>query len=276
MRLDFVKMHGLGNDFVIIDERAGGHALTAAQFARLADRRRGIGCDQVLLLERPRDARAAARYRVVNADGSPAEHCGNGVRCVARYLARHGGTGARIDLEIGNAIYALDLLDDGNVRVDMGIPCFAPGAIPLTVAAEQARYTHTVDKREIVFGAVSIGNPHAVIEVADAAAAPVAVLGPAVQACGLFPAGVNVGFMQVDARDAITLRVYERGAGETEACGTGACAAMVIGRRWGRLDACVEVSLRGGRLVIEWDGDPAHSVWMTGPAAFVFEGSIDL
>ncbi len=276
MRLPFVKMHGLGNDFVVIDARAADPGLSREQFAQLADRRRGVGCDQVLLLEPARDARALARYRVVNADGSPAEHCGNGVRCVARYLERCGARGPLLDIEIGDAVYTLELLAAGDVRVDMGAPRFEPAAIPLDVAAGQARYACEIDGREWVFGAVSMGNPHAVIEVADVAATPVTTLGPAVQGCGLFPAGVNVGFMQVEAPDAVRLRVYERGAGETEACGTGACAAVVIGRRWGRLDARVEVTLRGGRLVIEWDGDPMHPVWMTGPATFVFEGSIDL
>ena len=277
MKIPFVKMHGLGNDFVVLDQRARSFDLTPAQLAFLADRHLGIGCDQLLSLEPPRSPAAAVRYRIYNADGSSAEHCGNGVRCVARYLELRGEARAgRVGVEIGDAVFELTLQDDGEVRVDMGPPRFAPADIPLAVAAEADRYPLACDGREWQFGAVSMGNPHAVFEVDATATAPLATLGPLLQDHPLFPRRVNVGFMQVLGRDAIRLRVFERGVGETRACGTGACAAVAVGRRWGRLAEQVVVELTGGRLTIAWDGDPAHSLWMTGPATFVFEGSIEL
>ena len=276
MRIPFFKMHGLGNDFVIIDARRQHYALTPDACAALADRRRGVGCDQILILEPPTDPRAQARYRVVNADGSAAEHCGNGVRCVARLLERLGEARESLVVEIGDALFDLFLEGDTSVRVDMGVPRFEPADIPLAVAAMAPRYTLRVGTDEVAFGAVSMGNPHAVIAVDDVATAAVATLGPAVQAARLFPAGVNVGFMQILDPAHIRLRVYERGAGETAACGTGACAAVAIGRRWGALAAAVRVDLCGGTLAIAWDGEPGHPLWMTGPATFVFEGTIDL
>lgn len=276
MRLPFVKMHGLGNDFVVIDNRDGRYALSRAQFAALGARRFGIGCDQILLLEAPRDARARARYRVVNADGSPAEHCGNGIRCVARYLERLGEADGGVVVEIGDAVYALGFGAGTDVRVDMGVPEFAPARIPLAVAAARERYPLTIAGQALEFGAVSMGNPHAVIAVADVDTTDVAGIGAAVQASALFPAGVNVGFLAVEAPDRARLRVFERGAGETLACGTGACAAIAIGRRWGVLDARVTVVLRGGELIIEWAGGAGDTLWMTGPATFVFEGIIEI
>ncbi|MEX2482506.1 MAG: diaminopimelate epimerase [Gammaproteobacteria bacterium] len=276
MRTAFVKMHGLGNDFVIIDRRRQELDLDNAAFARLADRRLGVGCDQVLVLETPMNARAHTRYRVVNADGSPAEHCGNGVRCVARYLERLGEASDKVVVEIGSELFELFFEHGSDVRVDMGVPRFEPAAIPLAVDREQAHYTASIGTETIRFGAVSMGNPHAVIEVPAVADAEVARLGPAVQGSGLFPAGVNVGFMETVSAEAIRLRVFERGAGETRACGTGACAAVALGRRWGKLAAQVTVDLPGGRLLIEWDGQPGQALWMTGPTTFVFEGTIDL
>ena len=277
MKLPFVKMHGLGNDFVLLDQRERDYALTPTQIAHLADRRLGVGCDQLLFLENPGAAGAAARYRVFNADGSSAEHCGNGIRCVARYLQLRGeapvGT---VRVEIGNEVFELTLLADGQVRVDMGRPRFAPADIPLAVAAEAERYALSFEGQAHHFGAVSMGNPHAVFAVDATATAPVASLGAALQDHALFPRRVNVGFMQVLDPARIRLRVFERGVGETQACGTGACAAVAVGRRWRRLAAQVLVELRGGELIIAWDGDPHHSLWMTGPAAFVFEGSIEL
>lgn len=277
MKLPFVKMHGLGNDFVVLDQRTHTYALSATQLAALADRRFGIGCDQILSLDPPTLAGAAVRYRVFNADGTSAEHCGNGVRCVARYLARCGAlAGATVRVEIADELFELTLLDDGLVRVDMGPPRFAPATIPLAVATEMARYPLTLAGRQYEFGAVSLGNPHAVFAVPDVASAPVADIGLALQAHALFPRRVNVGFMQVLAPDRLRLRVFERGAGETKACGTGACAAMAIGRRWGQLGAAVTVELPGGNLQIDWDGDLQHALWMTGPATFVFEGTIEI
>ena len=276
MHIPFAKMHGLGNDVVIIDQRHDFHPLTRTDFARLADRRLGVGCDQVLLLERPQQARAHARYRVVNADGSPAEHCGNGVRCVARYLERRGEARDVVTIEIGQDLFDLYFEAGTDVRADMGAPRFDPIAIPLAVEAESDRYSATLLAHDIAFGAVSMGNPHAVIDVPAVATADVAGIGPALQASTLFPAGVNVGFMEIVSSQFIRLRVFERGAGETRACGTGACAAVAIGRRWGALATVVTVELPGGRLRIEWDGERGHPLWMTGPATFVFEGTIEL
>ena len=277
MKIPFVKMHGLGNDFVLLDQRERDFGLSSAQMAQLADRRFGIGCDQLLSLETPGDAAAAVRYRVYNADGSSAEHCGNGVRCVARYLERRGEVKAgSVLVEIGTQLFELALLPNGEVRVDMGAPRFTPADIPLAAAAEAERYGLTVDGRAYEFGAVSMGNPHAVFEVASTESAPVAEIGALLQNHALFPRRVNVGFMQVEDPAHIRLRVFERGAGETLACGTGACAAVAVGRRWRRLADQVRVQLRGGALTIAWDGQQDHSLWMTGPATFVFEGSIDL
>ncbi len=277
VNIPFVKMHGLGNDFVLLDQRERQFGLSAAQIAQLADRRFGIGCDQVLSLETPNSAAAAVRYRVYNADGSSAEHCGNGVRCVARYLAGRGEAAAgKVLVEIGQQVFELRLLDDGLVRVDMGAPRFTPADIPLAVDAEADSYPLSFDGQALAFGAVSMGNPHAVFEVAATDSAPVAALGALLQDHALFPRRVNVGFMQVVSPEHIRLRVFERGAGETLACGTGACAAVAVGRRWRRLGAEVRVTLRGGELTIAWDGHRDHSLWMTGPATFVFEGNMDL
>ena len=277
MKIPFVKMHGLGNDFVLLDQRAQHYGLAPAQIAWLADRRFGIGCDQLLSLETPRAAAAAVRYRVYNADGSSAEHCGNGVRCVARYLQQRGeARDGTVLVEIGEEIFELSLLADGQVRVDMGRPRFSPADIPLVVNSEAERYALSFEGEARQFGAVSMGNPHAVFEVESTATAPVANLGAALQDHALFPRRVNVGFMQVLAPERIRLRVFERGVGETNACGTGACAAVAVGRRWRRLASQVVVELRGGELTIAWDGDPQHGLWMTGPATFVFEGNIEL
>ncbi len=277
MRIPFVKMHGLGNDFVLLDEREGQFNLQPAQLRFLADRRVGIGCDQILSLVRPRNPSALAGYRIFNADGSSAEHCGNGVRCVARYLDRRGeSSGSAVTIEIDGALFGLTLYPPDVVRVDMGSPRFAPKAIPLAVADAAPSYRASIEGMVYEFGAVSVGNPHAVFRVPDVEQAPVARLGAALQQSALFPARVNAGFMQVIAPDHIRLRVFERGVGETSACGTGACAAVAVGRRWGLLAASVTVELRGGRLRIEWDGESAHSLWMTGPATYVFQGIIDL
>ncbi len=276
MKLPFSKMHGLGNDFIVIDQRRQDYGLAAQQLAGLADRRLGIGCDQVLFLEPSRRADAAARYRVVNADGSPAEHCGNGIRCIARYLERRGEIDTHVNIEVGDDVFELVLGDRTDVRVDMGRPRFSPAEIPLALAPQGDRYRLSLGERAIEFGAVSMGNPHAVIEVEAVEQADVAGIGAAVQRASAFPASVNVGFMHIVDRAHIQLRVYERGAGETQACGTGACAAMAIGRRWARVDDVVEVGLRGGVLSIEWDGDTDHSLWMTGPATHVFEGTLEL
>lgn len=276
VRLEFHKLQGLGNDFVLIDARARPFELSPAQIARLADRRYGVGCDQVLVLETPTLPEAIARYRVFNQDGTAAEHCGNGVRCVARYLAVHDALAAeRLRIEIDRRAFELRLGTDSSVEVEMGEPTFMPAAIPLAVPAAADIYELEFDGRRWQFGAVSVGNPHAVFEVPDVDGAPVATLGACLQAHPLFPARVNVGFMQVLGPGRIRLRVFERGAGETPACGTGACAAVAVGRRQGRLAADVQVELRGGTLDITWEG-PGHGLRMRGPATPVFSGTIEL
>lgn len=277
MQLEFTKMQGLGNDFVLLDARRTPFTLDAAAIRRLADRRLGIGCDQVLVIEPPADVRAAVRYRVYNADGSAAEHCGNGVRCVARYLlVRHELAGDEFQAEINGGLYRLRVGESGLVRVDMGAPRFEPSAIPIAAAACAARYALEVAGAWREFGAVSLGNPHAVFLTEDVDLAPVAAVGAALQCHPFFPQRVNVGFMQVLGRDRIRLRVFERGVGETPACGTGACAAVAIGQRWGLLDADVRAVLRGGELAIEWSGREGETLWMSGPAEQVFEGRIEL
>ncbi len=276
MTVRFTKMQGLGNDFVLLDARAAPLDLTPAQLRVLGDRRYGVGCDQILLIDTPTLPGATVRYRVFNADGSAAQHCGNGVRCVARYLALHDGLGlGSLRVEIAGRDYELMLEPAGIVRVDMGEPHFTPVALPLIVPAQAARYPVSFRGETFEFGAVSMGNPHAVLAVADLDAAPVAALGAQLQADAMFPERVNVGFMQVLDESRIRLRVFERGAGETPACGTGACGAVAVGRLWGTLAEHVTVHLTGGDLRIDWPG-PGHSLWMSGPAVSVFEGSIEL
>lgn len=278
MRLRFSKMHGLGNDFAVVDCRDRPLALDAAAIRRLADRHRGIGFDQLLTIEPARDASCAFAYGIWNADGEPVGQCGNGVRCVARWLAREGllRTGAA-RLQSPSGPVGVELLDDGRVRVDMGEPRFGADDIPLALDAASLRtlvepdVMLAIDEAELTVGVVSIGNPHAVLEVDDLAAAPVATLGRRLERDALFARGANVGFVHRRARDAIDLRVWERGVGETQACGTGACAAVAVLRRRGAVEADVRVRLPGGELDIHWngEGEPLH---MTGPAAFVFEG----
>jgi diaminopimelate epimerase len=276
VRIDFTKMHGLGNDFVVLDARAKPLTLTPTIAARIADRRYGIGCDQILLIEAPTRADADIRYCVFNADGTTAEHCGNGVRCVAQYLSTRGQVrGQRVAVEIGAQTYPIDLVADG-ARVDMGVPRFAPAAIPLAVTTQAPHYALEFAGKTWQFGAVSVGNPHAVFTVDDTEIAPVEGLGSLLQHHPLFPQRVNVGFMQPLSRERIRLRVFERGVGETRACGTGACAAVAVGRMWGILDARIHVELRGGELTIEWSGESDSALIMTGPATEVFQGTIEL
>jgi len=273
--VNFTKMQGLGNDFVLIDARREPFTLTAAELTRLADRRYGVGCDQILVLEPSQLPGVHARYRIFNADGSGAEHCGNGVRCVAKYLRERGDVGGReLLVEIAEHAYTLALLDDDQVRVDMGVPSFSPAALPMAVP-QALTYRLTFAGREWTLGAVSVGNPHAVFAVDDVDTAPVQSLGAWLQQHPWFPRRVNVGFMQILSPDHIRLRVFERGAGETKACGTGACAATAVGRHWHKLAARVTVALTGGELTIEWAGE-AHTLYMTGPAAKVFEGTMTL
>lgn len=276
MQLEFTKMHGLGNDFVVLDAIHQTVALSPEQLRLLAHRRFGVGCDQVLLVERPRGPEAEFLYRIYNADGGEVEQCGNGARCFMRFIHEQGLTDKKQVLvsTLGGPI-RLALESDGQVTVDMGPPRLEPETIPFTAPARAIGYDISVDGSELRLGAVSMGNPHAVLTVADVDHAPVETLGPAIEHSPLFPKRVNVGFMQVIDREHIRLRVHERGAGETRACGTGACAAAVVGQLQGLLDSRVRVSLPGGDLVISWAGE-GHSVYMTGPAVSVFEGNIQL
>ncbi len=276
MSLNFTKMHGLGNDFVVIDAIHQQVSLTPAQVRFLADRRFGIGCDQLLLVESASQPAVDFRYRIFNADGGEVQQCGNGARCFARFVRDKGLTHKDvISVETASGHITLYIEPNGEVRVNMGTPRFAPAALPFLAAHEEERYPIEVDNVAHTIGAVSMGNPHAVLQVSDIDTAPVDTLGPRLESHARFPERVNVGFMQVVARDRIRLRVYERGAGETLACGTGACAAVAVGIRWQLLDETVTVELPGGCLTIRWSGGDAP-LWMSGPATHVFEGTIEL
>jgi diaminopimelate epimerase len=276
MRLRFTKMHGLGNDFVVIDAIAQTVHLDSAQLQLIADRHFGIGCDQVLLVERPHLPDTDFHYRIFNADGGEVEQCGNGARCFARFVRDTGLTRKDI-IDVGTARgrIRLYLEPGGDVRVNMGKPEFRPAAIPFVADAEADVYSVDLDGERLEIGAVSMGNPHAVLLVDDVASAPVQTVGPRLEQHPRFPRRVNVGFMAVRRRDAIDLRVFERGAGETLACGTGACAAVAVGRRLGMLGERVRVRLPGGELMISWNGNDGP-VWMSGPATRVFDGNIEL
>jgi diaminopimelate epimerase len=277
MRVAFTKMHGLGNDFLLMEAPANGGVPNAAQWRQLADRHVGVGFDQALVLEPPRVAGSAAHYRVFNADGKEVEQCGNGARCIVHYLQMHGRTGVdgAVSIDgVGGAVNAR-VLADGRVSVDLGIPDFAPSALPFTAAAVEATYSLAVAGENLEFGAVSLGNPHAVLRVTAVESAAVERIGRALQAHPSFPQQVNVGFMQIIDAGHLRLRVYERGAGETLACGTGACAAVAVGRNLGLLGADVEVHVPGGRLGVHWQG-PGHRIWLTGPTAVAYTGQADI
>lgn len=275
MPLHFSKMHGAGNDFVVLDLRAGRAPPDAALCRALADRHAGVGCDQILTIAPPRSAHAVASYGIWNADGSTAGQCGNGARCVAAWLVRDGAArDAVFDLDSPSGTHAVTRLAGDRYAIAMGVPQFAPQSVPVLGYHEaQDQYALDVDGEALAFGAVSMGNPHALVEVDDIAAAPLQRLGPALQRNPAFPQSVNVGFAEVDARDRIRLRVYERGVGETLACGSGACAAVAILVRRGRIDRDVVVALPGGELRVQWPDDAA-SITMSGPATFVFEGEL--
>ena len=269
--LRFTKMEGLGNDFVVIDATATPFTLPPAAIRELADRRFGVGCDQVLVVE-PARAGADFRYRIFNADGGEVEQCGNGARCFVVFVREHGLTDKRsIRVETAAGVIVPSLDDDGEVTVDMGAPRFAPADVPFIGGTGGACDALDVDGDVVTISALSMGNPHAVQVVDDVDAAPVSTQGPRIERHPRFPQRVNAGYMQIVDRATIRLRVYERGAGETLACGTGACAAVVAGRRRGLLDARVRVITRGGDLSIEWRDDATH-VHMKGPARTVFEG----
>ncbi|HET8586193.1 MAG TPA: diaminopimelate epimerase [Casimicrobiaceae bacterium] len=264
-------MEGLGNDFVVVDATRAPFTLASDEIRRLADRRFGVGCDQVLIVE-PARGNADFGYRIFNADGGEVEQCGNGARCFVIFVREKGLTDKReIRVETPSGVIVPRLEDDGEVSVDMGAPRFAPHEIPFEDGTGEPSDTLAVAGRDYRVSVVSMGNPHAVQIVDDVDVAPVATLGPAIEAHSRFPMRVNAGFMQIVDRDNIRLRVYERGAGETLACGTGACAAVVAGRRLGLLNEIVRVCTRGGALTISWEGGVAP-VTMKGPARTVFEG----
>lgn len=272
MRISFTKMHGLGNDFVVV--QAGDMPLpSAAAIRALADRKTGIGFDQLLWLEAPRSPGTALYYRIFNTDGSEAEQCGNGARCIARLVAPNHGDMLVLGHRGGSSRARIE--DDGLVSVEIAVPEFAPGRIPFIAGAAADSYVVQAAGEDIELRVVSLGNPHAVIRVDDVDTAPVAKLGPLLERHERFPNRANIGFMQVLDPGHIRLRVFERGVGETRACGTGACAAAVVGRQAGWLAPRVHVDLPGGELLVRWEG-PGAAVWLTGEAIRVFEGTADL
>ena len=280
MRLPFTKMHGAGNDFVVLDATHAPIELTADQLKRLGDRRFGVGADQILAVEPSSTPGVDFRYRIFNgASGDEVEHCGNGARCFVRYVHARGLTDkTHIRVETVNNVLELQLRPDGRVTVDMNRPVFAHARLPFDASGLQPRDEGGFELwplQGVELAVLSMGNPHAVLRVTDVATAPVATLGPLIEHHARFPRKVNVGFLQPLSRTAVRLRVHERDAGETLACGTGACAAVVAGIRLGWLDRRVEVHTCGGDLLIEWPHDDAH-VLMTGPAETVFEGEIEL
>jgi diaminopimelate epimerase len=276
MKLTFAKMHGLGNDFVVIDGFRQSVELTVEQLRFLADRHFGIGCDQVLLVEQAGQAGVDFRYRIFNADGGEVEQCGNGARCFVRFVHEQGLTDKReIRVETLRGLIVPRLEEDGAVTVDMGPPVFTPAQIPFVSTIDDLLQVLQLADDEISITAVGMGNPHAVQLVADVDTAPVDRQGPMIESHPRFPQRVNAGFMQVVDRHTIRLRVFERGVGETLACGTGACAAVVAGIARGLLDSPVRVAMRGGDLTVAWNGT-GSPVLMTGPAVTVFKGEVEL
>ena len=275
MRLAFTKMHGLGNDFIVFDAASPEAVPSPVVLRRLADRRTGIGFDQALVLEPPRRSGTDVYYRVFNADGSEVEQCGNGARCIARLVATRAARQDRpLSMDSPGGIVHAQLRRDGLVSVAMGVPDFDPRSLPFDVEREAASYRIETPGGPVEFGAVSIGNPHAVIRVRSADDAPEDSVGPAMENHARFPRRVNVGFLEVVDPGHVRLRVFERGAGETRACGTGACAAVAVGRRFGPLAEEVRVDLPGGRLIVQWPG-PGEPIWLTGPAETAFEGTVE-
>ncbi len=276
MRLAFTKMHGLGNDFIVFDAADPSQLPSSAELRRLADRRTGIGFDQALVLEPPRADGTDVYYRIFNADGSEVEQCGNGARCIARLVASRA---RRRDREFvmdspGGRVRAR-LRGDGQVSVAMGVPDFDPRSLPFVAEAEAPSYHLDLPTGPVDFAAVSMGNPHAVIRVRAVDTAPVDTVGPALENHARFPRRVNVGFLEIVAPDHVRLRVFERGVGETQACGTGACAAVAVGRRHGPLAEEVRVDAPGGRMIVQWPG-PGEPIWLTGPAETAFVGQVDI
>lgn len=276
MQLQFTKMHGTGNDFVVIDLISQHYTLSSRDVRKLADRHLGVGCDQVLVVEAPKSPQVDFRYRIFNADGTEVEQCGNGARCFARFVREKKLTAKTvISVETSAGVIELRVRPNHDVEVNMGAPQFEPAKIPFTANARAASYPLLVDGRELEIGAVSMGNPHAVLRVNNTNKAEVAHLGPLIESHPDFPQRVNAGFMQIVSEREIRLRVYERGVGETLACGTGACAAVVYGISRGWLRESVTVGLPGGKLSISWAGE-GQPVIMTGPTAVVFDGTIKI
>jgi len=276
VKIKFSKMHGNGNDFVVIDAVRQRVALTTEQLRLLADRHFGVGCDQVLVVETPTRSDADFRYRIFNADGGEVEHCGNGARCFMKFVRDQGLTDKEeIRVETKAGIISPRLAGADRITVNMGVPRFEPKDVPFDAPLRQLTYTLPLEEVTVQISVLSLGNPHAVQIVEDLESAPVASQGPRIERHGAFPARVNAGFLQVVDRGHIKLRVWERGAGETLACGTGACAAVVAGRMRGLLDETVRVATRGGELLIRWAGE-GEPVWLTGDAMRVFEAEINL
>jgi diaminopimelate epimerase len=274
MLMKFTKMHGLGNDFVVIDAVTQNVRVTASMARRLANRTLGIGCDQILVVEPPSDPNIDFNYRIFNQDGGEVEQCGNGARCLARFVKDRRLTGkSAIRVKTMNRVIELRINADHSVSVDMGVPVLAPADIPFQADQPASLYDIDIGDRNYQIAAISMGNPHAVLQVDDVQTAPVSELGPQLECHKRFPNRVNVGFMQILNRQQINLRVFERGAGETQACGSGACAAAVAAMQQGLVDSSVTVHLTGGNLTIEWQGED-QSLIMTGPAAAVFHGRI--
>jgi diaminopimelate epimerase len=307
MRLPFTKMHGLGNDFIVFDAPAGAPLPDARQLRRLADRHTGIGFDQALVLESPRRPDTAVFYRIFNSDGAEVEQCGNGARCIASLMhSRLRANGEVLTLDSPGGLIQARIQPGGLVSVDMGVPNFDPRSLPFDAPGTALTYTLEAGEESVEIGAVSMGNPHAVLRVPSVESAPVERLGPAIEGHPRFPNRVNVGFMEVVSRSHVRLRVYERGAGETLACGTGACAAVAFGRRLGILDEEVRVIVRGGELRVNWGtghgrtnaqgtsaggasaggtgtgaalargAEQAEHIWLTGPAEVSFVGHVEV
>lgn len=276
MRIAFTKMHGVGNDFAVFDAPADRSVLAPDLLRRLGERRTGIGFDQALLLEPPRRPDTAVFYRIFNCDGDEVEQCGNGARCIAALLHHRGAApGGSIALDSPSGIVHARIVSERSISVDMGVPDFAPRSLPFEAPSEADTYPLEAAGRTLEIGAVSIGNPHAVLIVPDVETAPVASLGPAIERHRRFPRRVNAGFLELLSRTEVRLRVHERGAGETLGCGTGACAAVAVGRRRRLLDAEVRVRMRGGELRVNWAG-PGEHVWLSGPAEISFAGQVEV
>jgi len=276
MRIAFTKMHGVGNDFVVFDAPADESVLRPERLRALGDRRTGVGFDQALVLERPRRPDTAVYYRIFNCDGDEVEQCGNGARCIAALLDRRGlARNGELTLDSPAGTVRARIEGRGRVSVDMGVPNFAPRSLPFEAPREADSYALEVAGRTVEIGAVSLGNPHAVLTVPAVDAAPVATLGPAIEHHPRFPRRVNAGFLEIVARAEVRLRVHERGAGETPSCGTGACAAVAVARRRGLLDEDVRVGVRGGELRVNWAGSGQH-IWLTGATGISFEGHVEV